>query len=215
MYRYILFDLDGTLTDSGPGIMNSVAYALSRFGIEATDRAELSRFIGPPLRDSFMRYYGFTWEQSDDAIRYYREYYRPTGIFENSVYDGIPELLRALKEAGCILIVATSKPEEMAIQVLEHFGLLSCFDYVAGAKLDETRTEKADVIAYALELCPIADKSLAVMVGDREYDITGAAQNGLDAIGVLFGYGSRAELLHAGAKHLAQTPEDVLRICTE
>lgn len=213
MYRTILFDLDGTLTDPGIGITNSVAHALRKFGIEPESREALYSFIGPPLRDSFMQEYGFTYAQSDDAIRYFREYFRQTGIYENTLYPGISAVLRSLKEAGRTLILATSKPEEFAVQILKHFALYSYFDQIAGAKMDETRTKKKDVISYALALGSVEKPSEAVMVGDREYDILGAAENGLASIGVLYGYGSEAELRRAGATHLAAAPEDLLEIC--
>ncbi len=211
MYRYLLFDLDGTLTDPGLGITNSVMHALRRFNIRVDDRASLYRFIGPPLRDSFERFYGFSPAQSERAVGYYREYFRETGIFENKVYDGIPELLTALKEKGKILAVATSKPEEFAVRILRHFGMYDCFDLVAGATMDDTRNKKSDVIRYALEKLGVSDNSEAVMIGDREYDIIGAKENGLDSIGVLFGYGSRDELEQAGAVYIAEKPEEILR----
>lgn len=213
MFRYILFDLDGTLTDPGIGITNSVAHALRYFGIEVRDRTELYPFIGPPLRDSFMQRFGFTYAQSDEAIARFREYFRQKGIFENTVYDGVEAMLRGLRAAGKTLLVATSKPQVFAEQILRHFGLYDYFDVVAGAEMDETRTRKADVIAYALEKCPGADRSACVMVGDREYDIAGAAANGLAAIGVTFGYGSREELAGAGAWALADSPAQVLSLC--
>ncbi len=211
MYRYLLFDLDGTLTDPGLGITNSVMYALDKFGIHVDDRTSLYRFIGPPLMDSFERFYGFSPAQSERAVGYYREYFRETGIFENKVYDGIPELLTALKEKGKILAVATSKPEKFAVRILRHFGMYDCFDLVAGATMDDTRNKKSDVIRYALEKLGVSDNSEAVMIGDREYDIIGAKENGLDSIGVLFGYGSRDELEQAGAVYIGEKPEEILR----
>lgn len=215
MYKYVLFDLDGTLTDPGIGITNSVAYALKKFGIEVSDRRELFRFIGPPLRNSFQRYYGFTYEQSDDAIRYFREYFQSRGIYENTIYAGIVELLRSLKAEGKVLVLATSKPQEFAEQILRHFGIFDYFDYIAGAEMDETRTEKTDVIAYALELCSAPNLSEVIMVGDREYDIVGAFENGINAIGVLFGYGNEEELRNAGAVKLAATPDEIFQLCIQ
>ncbi len=198
-YQVLLFDLDGTLTDPGKGITNSVAYALDKFGITVLDRRALYTFIGPPLLDSFQKYYEFTLEQAEDAVAKYREYYRDRGIFECTVYDGIPKLLAELKQAGKRLVVATSKPEEFAIRVLEHFGLARYFDCVAGATMDASRGTKSQVIAYALEREKISDTSQVVMIGDREYDILGAKAFGMDGIGVSFGYGSREELEQAGA----------------
>ena len=211
MYNTILFDLDGTLTDPGIGITNSVAYALKKHGIEVTDRTKLYPFIGPPLLDSFQRFYGFSEEQSEQAVADYREYFREKGLFENEVYSGVEELLQRLKESGKRLIIATSKPEEFAVKILKHFGLASYFDYIVGATMDSSRSKKGDVIAYALEVCGITDKADVVMVGDREHDVLGAKENGLDSVGVLYGYGSREELEKAGATCVAETVEDILR----
>lgn len=210
MYQYVLFDLDGTLTDPMLGITNSVMYALEQFGIHEEDRTQLYKFIGPPLRDSFESFYGFTPEQSEQAVTYYRENYGAKGLYENEVYAGIEELLQRLKAAGCHLIVATSKPEIFAVKIIEHFHLEPYFDYVAGATMDQTRNRKAEVIAYALESCDITDRSQVVMVGDREHDIFGAQEIGIDSIGVLFGYGDREELETAGATYIAETPMEVL-----
>lgn len=212
MYQVILFDLDGTLTDPGEGITNSVAYALKKYNIEVSDKKELYRFIGPPLHESFMVYYGFQKEQAMEAVEYYREYYREKGIFENLVYEGVEDMLKALKSSGRKLIVATSKPETFAKQILEHFGLSEYFAYIAGANMDGTRTRKDEVISYALKSCQVSQPETAVMVGDREHDILGAAKIGLDSIGVLFGYGSLEELQKAGATHIAKTVEDITAI---
>lgn len=208
MYKVALFDLDGTLTESGIGITRSVAYSLRKFGMEETDQAKLDLFIGPPLIDSYMRYYGFTREQAVQAVAWYREYYAETGIFENRVYDGVETMLRTLRNRGVTCVLATSKPEYYAVQILDYFGLSPYFSVVAGATMDETRTGKAAVIAYALSQLP--DHGPAIMVGDKRHDIQGAKANGLPAVGVLYGYGSRQELEAAGADHLAQTPMDIL-----
>ncbi len=208
-YNTILFDLDGTLTDPGLGITNSVMYALKKYGIEVSDRSELYKFIGPPLAESFEKYYGFSTEESYKAVDCYREYYRDRGLYENTVYDGIEDLLKELKAAGKTLIVATSKPEVFAKEVLRHFGLDKYFEYIAGGNLDGTRTVKAEVIAYALDSCGITDKENAVMVGDRMHDIVGAKTVGIDSIGVLFGYGSREELENAGADYIAEGVENI------
>ena len=210
MYKYILFDLDGTLTDPGLGITNSVMYALKKFGIYENDRTSLYRFIGPPLKESFADFCGFSPEQCELAVSYYREHFRDTGIFENSVYTGIPELLTQLKERGRTLIVATSKPEVFAVRILKHFGLYRHFAYTAGAAMDDSRSLKADVIRYALEQCGVTDKSEAVMIGDRKHDIIGAKENGIHSVGVLYGYGDIAELQAAGADCIAAEPADIL-----
>ncbi len=208
-YDVILFDLDGTLTDPCEGITNSVAYALDKFDIHITDKKELYKFIGPPLMDSFMGFYGFSKEKAGQAKAFYREYFTEKGMLENAVYDGIEELLKSLVSAGKRLGVATSKPEPFALKILEHFGLAHYFEYIAGATLDETRSKKSDVIEYALEQLKIADRSKVLMVGDRNFDILGARACSLDSMGVLFGYGSREELAGAGADYIAETVEDI------
>jgi phosphoglycolate phosphatase len=199
MYQAILFDLDGTLTDPGEGITNSVAYALKKFGISVSDRTSLYKFIGPPLHESFEVFYGFDHAKAMQAVDGYREYYRDRGIWENVVYPGIPALLEQLQKRGCRILLATSKPEVFARQILEHFGLAPYFDVIAGSNLDGSRTKKAEVIAYALAQADLEPGTRAVMVGDREHDVLGAIENSLPAIGVLFGYGDQAELERAGA----------------
>lgn len=211
MYDYLLFDLDGTLTDPGEGITNSVVYALKKWGVEVKDKRELYSFIGPPLSASFKKYFGFSEDDALKSVEYYREYFRERGIFENEVYGGVPNLLATLKEAGKTLILATSKPEGFAKQILDHFDLARFFDFVAGATMDESRNKKADVIRYALRMSGVTDLSRAVMIGDREQDVDGAKQNGMDSIGVLYGYGDRRELEGAGATYIAETVDDILR----
>ncbi|MBO5936958.1 MAG: HAD family hydrolase [Clostridia bacterium] len=212
MFDTILFDLDGTLTDPGEGITNSVAYALKKYGIEVADRRELYKFIGPPLKDSFMKYYGFCEDKAEQAIAYYREYFRDTGIFENRVYGGIEDMLKTLYDDGKKIVLATSKPEGFAVRILEHFELKKYFAVVAGASMDSSRSKKGDVIAYAISLCDGFCRDSAVMIGDREHDIIGAKENGLKSIGVLYGYGDEAELRNAGADYIAITPEDILKL---
>ena len=208
-YKYILFDLDGTITDPGIGITNSVMYALKKYNINVSDRSELYKFIGPPLSESFENYYGFSEEQAKMAVEYYREYYRDKGIFENLLYEGFKELLKALKDDDKILIVATSKPEVFAKQILEYFDSAKYFTYIAGSNLDGTRTKKDEVIKYALESCNIVDLSKVIMIGDREHDIIGAKKVGIDSIGVLFGYGDKNELEAAGADFIVDTVEEI------
>ena len=214
MYQYLMFDLDGTLTDPREGITRSVQYALRHMGIEETDLTKLEPFIGPPLLESFTEYYDFSMEQAREAVEYYREYYRETGIFENFVYQGMEDTLKILKDSGRKLAVATSKPELFAKEILEHFHLETYFEYVAGANMDGTRTKKDEVISYALDALKLSGAypdgtGDVVMVGDREHDILGAAKVGLSSIGVLYGYGSREELTAAGALYLARKPEDI------
>ena len=211
-FEHILFDLDGTLTDPAVGITNSVMYALKKFNIEVSDRSRLYQFIGPPLADSFRVYYGFSEDQAKQAVEYYREYYKDTGIYENYLYNGIENLLKVLTLRGKKLVLATSKPEVFAKRILEHFHLDPYFTFAAGSNLDGTRVKKDEVIAYALKSCNITDRSGAVMVGDREHDIIGAKKTGIHSIGVLYGYGSREELETAGADDIAETVEDIGRL---
>lgn len=211
MYDVVLFDLDGTLTDPGEGITNSVAYALNKFNIKVEDRKELYNFIGPPLIDSFMKYYGMNYEDGLKAVEYYREYFGVTGIFENTMFKGIPELLDSIKKSGRKISLATSKPEQYAVRILDHFGLTKYFDFIGAATMDESRSKKVDVITYTLDKLGVTDKSKVVMIGDRHHDIDGANQNGLDSIGVLFGYGDRVELETAGATYIAETINDIFK----
>jgi phosphoglycolate phosphatase len=200
---FMLFDLDGTLTDPAPGITNSLMYALKYYGIEVADRTSLYKYIGPPLLDTFSQGFGFSREKAAEAVVKYREYFADKGLFENKVYDGIPELLHTLKEKGKVLIVATSKPEEYSVRILNHFGLDKFFVAVCGSNMDESRSKKSEVIAYVLEKAHVRDKSRAIMTGDRKHDIIGAKECGIASCGVLFGYGSKAELRDAGADYIA------------
>lgn len=211
MYKYVLFDLDGTLTNPEIGITSSVMYALEKFGITVEDRKELHPFIGPPLTYSFQTFYGLSKEDSEMAVKFYRERFSVKGLYENEVYDGVEMMLQTLKERGKTLIIATSKPEEFTLKILEHFQLLKYFDYIAGATLDGSRGEKADVIRHALAISKIEDKSQAIMIGDRNYDILGAKENGLDSMGVLFGFGDYEELSNAGADYIAENIQDILK----
>ena len=211
-YQYLLFDLDGTLTDPGEGITNSVAYALDKFGIKVSDHTQLYPFIGPPLLESFMRFFSFSREEAERAVAYYREYFSETGIFENRPYDGIHETLERLCAAGKRLYLATSKPDVFAKRIVERFDLAPYFDDLAGASLDEKRSEKWDVIQHALSSCPQIIPSQAVMIGDRMHDVLGAKKTGLDSIGVLWGYGSKAELVEEGATHIVKTQDELTRL---
>ncbi len=206
--RDILFDLDGTLTDPMIGITKSVRYALAHFGVEVSSLEELTPFIGPPLKGSFQKFYGFSEEDAETALSKYREYFSKTGLFENQVYEGIPALLKALKEQNKHLYVATSKPTVFATQILEHFKLSEYFDFIGGSELSGERVEKKDVIEYVLKEKNIKCEN-AVMVGDRCFDITAGKESGLAAIGVLYGYGDEKELTDSGADALAETVEDL------
>lgn len=214
-YQTYLFDLDGTITDSSLGITNSVIYALKKFGIREDDRRKLYKFIGPPLTVSFQEYYGFSEEKAREAVAYYREYYQEKGIFENKVYDGFEDMLKTLKSAAKRLIVATSKPEPYARKIMDHFGLSAYFDYVAGMELDGGRGTKAEVIRYALKVCGIEDKRTVLMVGDREHDVFGAKEAGIDCLGVMYGFGDREELEKAGADYIVETPRDIAYLQAE
>ena len=211
MYKTVLFDLDGTLTDPGEGITNSVAYALEKWGITVTDKTELYPFIGPPLSESFSKYYGFSEEESIKAVQCYRKYFSQKGLYENRVYDGIPEMLALIKEKGIKTVLATSKPEPYAVEILKHFDLYRYFDCIAGATMDESRNKKGDVIAYALNNFKITDKESTVMVGDRRQDIMGARENGIYNIGVLYGYGDYEELAAAKADIIVKSVEELTK----
>lgn len=199
-YDAILFDLDGTLTDSGLGVANGVLYALEKMKFEKPDNALLKKYLGPPLWTSFADYAGMSQEQTVEAVRLYREYYNEIGAYENSVYPGIPELLKRLTQAGKRLAVATSKVDYAAVKILQHFNLDHHFDVIAGSdESGELRGTKAQVIAHALVELRMCDGRKIVMVGDREHDILGAREHAIAGIGVLYGYGDRAELAAAGA----------------
>ena len=206
----VLFDLDGTLTDSFVGISNAVGYALDRMGVARLSDSVLKKFIGPPLSTSFGEYLGFGDDDVSRALGLYREYYSATGKFENRVYDGVPQMLGALAECGLKLYVATSKPEPFAVDIVENFGLSAYITRVFGASVDGSRIEKSDVVRYATETSG-ADEKRAVMVGDRKFDIIGAKDNRLSSVGVLYGYGGRDELVNAGADFIAATPADVVK----
>lgn len=211
-FEYILFDLDGTLTDSGEGITKSVQYALEYFDIIVDDLKELNRFIGPPLKDSFKKFYNFDDEKAELGMKKYRERYADTGIYENSLYDGIIELLEALKKNNKKIILATSKPEVYAKQILKYFNIDSYFNFVAGADFEETRVNKGDVIKYALEGAAISDLSKVIMIGDREHDVIGAKENNIKVIGVLYGYGDVIELTQARADYIAKNTRELLNM---
>lgn len=207
--QYLLFDVDGTLTDPMTGITKSVQYALRYYGIEEENLDQLCRFIGPPLKDSFMEYYGFDEAQAREAIGKYREYFKETGIFENQAYPGIEKLLSELKKQGKKLLTASSKPEVFVRRILEHFQLDSYFDLIGGADLEETRVRKEDVIRYVMDQYGIGDVREAIMIGDREHDILGAKAVGMESVGVLYGYGSMEELKGAGADYIVDTVENL------
>lgn len=211
MYKNVFFDLDGTITDSAEGILNSVEYALKKLGITNYERSKLYGFIGPPLMVSFGEFFGLSEEKCKEGVRLYREYYSKKGIYENRLYDGIIPLLEKLKAAGINIVLATSKPHEFAEEILHYFGIAQYFDHIAAAEMNGKRNEKSEIIAYALEISG-AEKSKTVMVGDRRFDVLGAKAMGISSIGVLYGFGTEDEIIKAGADYTAKTPESVLEI---
>lgn len=207
MFQNLLFDLDGTLTNSGEGITKCVQYALRAQGIDEPDLKKLEVFIGPPLRDSFMKYYGLSREEAEAGVEKYRERYTDIGIWENYVYDGMPELLQALRSDKRRLGMATAKPEVFALRIAERFGLNAYLDAITGCSLDGKTDKKALVVAAALEKwqlnSPEAKKTVA-LIGDRREDVISAHENGIACIGVGFGFGGYKELSEAGADYYAE-----------
>lgn len=210
-YSYVLFDLDGTLTDPGEGITNSVMYALNKLGIAESDRAKLYKFIGPPLVDSFKEFYGFSDEKAWQGVELYREYFGDKGIYENRVYDGMYKVLDELKANGVRLYVATSKPTFYTNKILDKFNLTKYFELVSGSAMDEKNSDKATIIKYAVDTANIP-RDKALMIGDRKFDILGAKANNMDSVGVLFGYGSKDELVGVDATYIVDSPEELLNI---
>lgn len=204
----IFFDLDGTLTDPGLGITNSILYALEQMGRPIPPRERLYPWIGPPLQESFQAYAEMTEEEARQAVSWFRVYFDRQGKFENVVYPGIPKLLATLQWQGIRLAVATSKPEQFALEILAHFDLAPYFTGVFGSAMDGNRRRKGEVLAYALESLRIRPEE-ALMVGDREHDVQGARENGMTCVGILYGYGYRVELESAGSFHLAETVEEL------
>jgi len=210
--KYIFFDLDGTISDPKEGITKAIANSLEDFGISVENRDDLVAFIGPPLRDSYKKFYGFNAEEAERAVAKYGEYLSGEGKFENLIYGGMEELLKGLKEKGKRLVVATAKLTEFANQTLEHFGIEKYFDFVAGSKPDGSRSVKGDVIRYALENLGISDVENAVMIGDREHDVIGARECGIDCVSVLYGYGTVEELAEAGAAVMVESVSELKEI---
>lgn len=209
-YEVILFDLDGTLTESGPGIVNAVEYTLKKYGIDEPDKEKHKRFIGPPLKVSFTKYYGFTEENVDEAIATFRSYYHEKGIYENSAYPGVVDMLEKLSERGYRLAVATSKARPMAEIVIPRYGLDKHLEGIFAAEMDGRFGSKSAVIDHAIEEMGVSDRSKVLMIGDREHDILGAKACGIDSMGILYGYGSREELEAAGADYIVDTVEDIV-----
>ena len=207
--KILLFDLDGTVVDTGPGIKNGVRYTLSKLNVPIQEGDTLDRFIGPPMHMSFPAFYGFSEELSLEAIRIYREYYSEEGLFECDVYPGIKELFVDLKKGGKTICIATSKPERFAKLILDKFSLSEYIDVMGGATMDGTRENKSDIINYVFEMIPGADRGNAVLIGDRHFDIDGAKACSVSSVGVLYGYGDREEFLLAGADAVVGTVDDL------
>lgn len=207
--KTILFDLDGTLTDSAEGIINCSILALEHFGLPIPDRDTMRVFVGPPLHDTFVKF-GVPTDQADKAVEVFRSRYFTVGKFENAPYPGIPELLQTLKEHGHKLLIATSKPETLAFEITKKFGLFDYFDMICGATLDRSRVNKDDVIAYLLEQNGTSENM--IMVGDTAFDVTGAAVHNIPTIGVSWGYGEDQDMLTAGAVAIAHNTEQLLNL---
>ena len=215
MFKYIIFDLDGTLTEPAQGITNSFIHALKYFGVEIPSYETLCTFIGPPLVDTFKTQFGFDEEKAQLGVKKYREYFADKGLFENSVYPGIENLLKELISNGKHLIVATSKPEEYSIRILEKFGLSKYFQHICGSNMDETRSKKDEVIKYALDKAGISDNSSVLMIGDRMHDIIGAHAHNIKVCAVMFGYGNLEEFKLNHADYIANNIEELKYICLE
>ena len=210
--KAIFFDLDGTLTDSGEGIMNCAALALEHFGLPVPDREQMRVFVGPPLDQTFIKF-GVPADKTDEAIKVFRSRYTTVGKFENFPYPGVADMLQSLKEQGHRLFVATSKPEVMANEVLRHFDLDGYFEQIAGATLDGSRSHKADVITYLLGLT--GDVGQTLMVGDTAFDVIGAAAHGIPTIGVSWGYGTAEDMEKAGAIAIAQSMDELAELINQ
>ena len=207
-YKNIIFDLDGTLTDSKPGIVKGVQYALRCYGIDEPDLDKLTSFVGPPLYKSFMDYLDCSEEEAKEAVECYREYYAETGLYENALYDGVEGLLYALKEKGYRLLIASSKPRIYVKRILSFFRILRYFDIVEGSELDSRRTDKAELLSYVLDKWDLKAEE-CVMIGDRKHDVLGARANGMDSIAVGYGYGSEDELSGVGPTYFFSTIEEL------
>lgn len=210
-YGVILFDLDGTLTDPKEGIVNSVKYALSKLDIEEKNPDSLEAFIGPPLQETFRIFYGFNKEKVAEAIKHFREYFSAKGMYENHLYPQIPELLSGLEKIHKKIGIATSKPTVFAEKIAEYFGIVDYFSFIVGANLDGTMVQKTDIIKYILTNYLKEENGNVIMIGDRGKDITGARENNMDSIGVLWGYGKREEIAEANPTHTVDSVEELTR----
>ena len=212
MYEYILFDLDGTLTDPKVGITTCVQHALKGFGIEENDLNKLTPFIGPPLKQSFMQFYGLNDEEAERAVALYRERFSVVGMYENEIYPGIPMLLKTLKEKGKRLAISSSKPTIYVVEILKHFDIHQYFDVIVGSELDGRRTDKAEVVEEALSQLLGGEKkghSEVVIVGDRKFDVEGGQAHDITTVAVSYGYGPMEELVEAKADFIVDTVEQL------
>lgn len=214
MYQYILFDLDGTLTDPREGITKSVQYALAKMGIEEPDLTALEHFIGPPLYDEFRRCYGFNDTEAKRAVAAYRERFSEIGWKENLLFDGVPDMLRSLRAVGKRLAVASSKPTVFVEKILHLFEITSYFDAVSGATLDGSISTKAQVVDQALQMLGVTDRKSTVLVGDRMHDVEGARLCGIDCVGVTLGFGGEQELQQAGANYIVRNFAELMQVLT-
>ena len=211
-YKYAFFDLDGTLYDSGNGIRNAARYALGRFDIHEINDSMLNRFIGPPLKRSFMDFYGLSENDAVNAIGYFREYYSDKGIFEGEIYKGVDGMLKELYDNNVSIVLATSKPEVYACRILDNFRIHKYFDFVSAASFDESLVEKTDIIKNAAVNLDIDDMMSVLMIGDRLYDIAGGKNTGTATAGVLYGYGTYTELYGAGSDYIVSSAEELKKI---
>ncbi len=209
--KYYFFDLDGTLTESGEGILNSAKYALGVMGYPIPPEETLRKFIGPPLKDVFMSQYKMDEKTANEAVVAYRRYFTEKGIFENRLYDGIKELLEKMSQAGKKIILCTSKPEKYSLQILERFGIKDCFHFIAGAVMDGVRSRKPEIIGHIFDTLRLP-KEECVMIGDTEYDVLGAKEFSITSVGVLYGYGTRESLEKAGADYLVENTHELSKL---
>lgn len=208
-YTTILFDFDGTIADTSDGIFESILYALNHLHLPLLSKLQMRSFIGPPLQYSFQHVAGLDSMQAEKAVALYRENYEAGGQFRLRVYDGIPELLSVLRERGYKIGLASAKPDHFIQQILDHFGLCSCFDFAQGVSLEESYSDKSELIAHVLKKLRVSDLNTAWMIGDKKYDIEGAQKAGIHAAGVLYGFGSESELKTAGAELIFHTAEEI------
>lgn len=213
IYNHVLWDLDGTITEPSKGIFASLHYALKAFNCDVEGDEPLRKFIGPPLMDSFQNFCGMDEQTARLAMEKYRELYAEEGIFQCKVYDGVPELMAKIAASGKKNYLATSKPEVFARKLMDHFGLSQYIEFIGGSDIEETRVQKWDIINYVIESCKLGNKKdQMILIGDRKFDILGAKKCGIQAVGILWGFGSKQEFRENGAELICETPFDVERV---